>query len=124
MSSSVVTADISSMDTSENPCPDTTKERGLQEIYIVGLPLEGIDSKITDLSADSKLIRADIAGIQDKVTDLGHNLHTIENKVAAFPDNELELQFLCNKLTDLEDRSSRDKCLLFWFARKKQRVHL
>ncbi|KAJ1126662.1 hypothetical protein NDU88_005069 [Pleurodeles waltl] len=53
MSSSVLTTNLSSTYAPENPCPDTTMERILREISAVGLCLEAMDSKITDLSADS-----------------------------------------------------------------------
>ncbi|KAJ1218081.1 hypothetical protein NDU88_005667 [Pleurodeles waltl] len=45
---------------------DTAMEHILQEIAAVGRHLEAVDSKITDLSTDSKSIRADIAGFHDK----------------------------------------------------------
>ncbi|KAJ1124273.1 hypothetical protein NDU88_002734 [Pleurodeles waltl] len=55
--------------------PDTAMERILQEITAVGHRLEAINSKIMDLSTNSKPIRADRAGFQDKVTDLDHCLN-------------------------------------------------
>ncbi|KAJ1099209.1 hypothetical protein NDU88_004313 [Pleurodeles waltl] len=94
MSSSAVTFDPSSTDCPVDSRPDTAMESSLQEISAVGRHLEAIGSKITDLSADSRSIRTDIAGFQDKVTDLDHRLHTVESKVAALPANEPELQFL------------------------------
>ncbi|KAJ1120854.1 hypothetical protein NDU88_009003 [Pleurodeles waltl] len=82
--------------------------------------LEAMNSKIMSLSADSKSIQAGLAGFQDKVTDLDHHLHTVENKVAAFLDNGPELRFLCNKLTDLEDRSRRDNVFFFGLQKKTE----
>ncbi|KAJ1152783.1 hypothetical protein NDU88_005558 [Pleurodeles waltl] len=70
---------------------DNAMERILQEISVVGHRLEAVGFEITDLSADSKSIRADIVGLQDKVMDLDHHLLIVENKVAAFPDNQPEL---------------------------------
>ncbi|KAJ1159987.1 hypothetical protein NDU88_000490 [Pleurodeles waltl] len=108
MSSSAVTLGPSSTDAIVDSCPDTAMERILQEISAVGRRLEATDSKIKDLSADSKSIRVNVAGFQDKVTDLGYRLHTVESRLAALPDKEQELQFLRHKLTDLEDRSQRE----------------
>ncbi|KAJ1138615.1 hypothetical protein NDU88_004996 [Pleurodeles waltl] len=93
MFSSAVTLSPSSTDAPVDSPPDTAMERILKEISAVGRRVEAMDSKITDLSADSKSIRADIAGFQDIVTDLDHGLHTIESKVAGLPDNESELHF-------------------------------
>ncbi|KAJ1126828.1 hypothetical protein NDU88_005234, partial [Pleurodeles waltl] len=62
-------------------------ERILQEVTIVGRRMEAMDSKITDLSTDFKLIRADIASFQDKVTDLDHCLNAVESRIAVLPYN-------------------------------------
>ncbi|KAJ1191118.1 hypothetical protein NDU88_000434 [Pleurodeles waltl] len=74
-------------------------ERILQEISAVGRHLQAMDVKITDLSADSKLIRMDIDSFQDKVTDLDHCLLTVEN---------------------LEDRSRRDNVRFFGLPEKEE----
>ncbi|KAJ1110480.1 hypothetical protein NDU88_007831 [Pleurodeles waltl] len=64
MSSSAFPPDPNSMDGTVNP--DTAMERILHKISTVGRHLEAMDSKITDLSADSKSIRADFAGFRPK----------------------------------------------------------
>ncbi|KAJ1203145.1 hypothetical protein NDU88_006939 [Pleurodeles waltl] len=94
MASPVISSGPSPADASVNTRSDTAMERILQEIAVVGHRLEGMDSKITDSSADSKLIQADKAGFQNKVTDLGHRLTAVEGRIAALPDSESELQFL------------------------------
>ncbi|KAJ1171008.1 hypothetical protein NDU88_002879 [Pleurodeles waltl] len=93
MSSSTVPPDPNSMDALVNPCPHTAMEHILQEISAVGRHKEAMDSKIMDLSADSKSIQADIASFQAKITYLVHRLHTVESTVATLLDNEPELQF-------------------------------
>ncbi|KAJ1110622.1 hypothetical protein NDU88_007971 [Pleurodeles waltl] len=100
---------------------DTAMERILQEISAVG---HRLDSKITDLSADFKSIRADIAGFQDKVTELDHRLTTVESNIVTLPDIDSELQFLQHKLADLEDRSRRDNVLFFGLPEKEEGVDL
>ncbi|KAJ1142734.1 hypothetical protein NDU88_009047 [Pleurodeles waltl] len=99
-------------------------ERILQEIPAVVRCLEAMDSKITDLSADSKTIRTGIAGFKDRVTDLDHRLHNVDNRMAALPDLEPELQFLCNKLTDLEDWSRRGKASFFGLREKTEEAEM
>ncbi|KAJ1187464.1 hypothetical protein NDU88_004240 [Pleurodeles waltl] len=69
MSSTAVTPGPSSADDPVDSRSDTAMERILQEISAVCHRLEAMDSKITELSADSKSIHADIAGFQDKVTE-------------------------------------------------------
>ncbi|KAJ1194536.1 hypothetical protein NDU88_003824 [Pleurodeles waltl] len=96
ISSATPTVDHSCTITPETPSPDTAMESILQEISAVGRCLEAMDSKITDLSTDSKSFRADIAGFHDKVTDLDHCLHTVETKMASLLDHEPELQYVCN----------------------------
>ncbi|KAJ1213278.1 hypothetical protein NDU88_000916 [Pleurodeles waltl] len=124
MSSSAATLGPSSTAFPVNSRPDTAMERILQEISTEGCRLEAMDSKITDLSADSKSIWADIAGFQDKDTDLDHRLHTIESRIAAVLDKEPEMQFLRHKLKDLEDRRQRDNVHLFGLPEKVEGTDL
>ncbi|KAJ1116100.1 hypothetical protein NDU88_004319 [Pleurodeles waltl] len=77
----------------------------LQEITAVGLCLEPMDFKITDLSAASASIRTDIACFSEKVADLDQRLTTVEERVGMLPEHDAELRALRVKLTDLEDRS-------------------
>ncbi|KAJ1113024.1 hypothetical protein NDU88_001284 [Pleurodeles waltl] len=72
----------------QGPRPDSDMELILWEISVVGRHLVAMDTKIMDLSADSKSIRADIAGFHDKVTDLDHRRQVVENRMADLPDHE------------------------------------
>ncbi|KAJ1126483.1 hypothetical protein NDU88_004890 [Pleurodeles waltl] len=94
MSSSAITLGPSSTDVPVDYHPGTAIENILHEISAIGCRLQAIDSRITDLSADSKSIRVDIAGLQTKATDLDHCLHTVESRIAPLPDHEPKLQFL------------------------------
>ncbi|KAJ1150455.1 hypothetical protein NDU88_003246 [Pleurodeles waltl] len=85
----------------------------LQDIAAVGRHLEAMDSKIIDLSTGSNSMWADIASFQDKVTDLDHPLTDVKGQLAMLPEWYSELQFLCSKLMDLEDRSPRDQVCFF-----------
>ncbi|KAJ1177536.1 hypothetical protein NDU88_002791, partial [Pleurodeles waltl] len=113
-------ADPGSTDIPETPHQDNNMKRILLEISAVGRQLEAMDTKFTDLSADSTSVRADIAGFQDKVTDLDHRLHNVLSRMEDLPDHEQGLQFLSNKLTDLEDRSRRDNIRLFGLQEKME----
>ncbi|KAJ1153296.1 hypothetical protein NDU88_006057 [Pleurodeles waltl] len=93
MSLTADTPGCSPADTPVDSCSDTAMERILQEISAVDHHLEELDSKIMDLSADSKSIRADIVGFQDKVTQLDHCLTTVESRIVTLLDIDPELQF-------------------------------
>ncbi|KAJ1148121.1 hypothetical protein NDU88_000961 [Pleurodeles waltl] len=69
-------------------------DRILQEITAVGQRLEAMDLKISDLSAASTSIRADIARFQVTVTDLDQRLMTVEDHITAMPDQNTEMQSL------------------------------
>ncbi|KAJ1090703.1 hypothetical protein NDU88_003832 [Pleurodeles waltl] len=103
-----------------NPRSADTIERILQEITAMGRHLEAMDSKISELSAASTSIRANIACFQVKVTDLDHRLTTIEGQLAMLPERDSELQFLRAKITDLEDRSRRDNVCFFGTPENKE----
>ncbi|KAJ1114436.1 hypothetical protein NDU88_002673 [Pleurodeles waltl] len=94
MSSSPTLPDNTVADAMANSHSDTAMEHILQGISAVGRCLETMDSKITDLSADSKSIRVDIASFQATVSELDHRLHAIENQMASLPDNKPKLQYL------------------------------
>ncbi|KAJ1160499.1 hypothetical protein NDU88_001001 [Pleurodeles waltl] len=95
-------------------------ERILQEIATVGHRLEAMDFKITNLATDSKSICTDIASFQDSVTELDHRLTDVEGRLNALTDRKQELQFLQNKLTDLEGRSRKDKVRFFGIPERKE----
>ncbi|KAJ1149615.1 hypothetical protein NDU88_002422 [Pleurodeles waltl] len=83
-------------------------DRILQEISAVGRRLEGMDSAMISLTADTKSIRLDSAGFQTCVLGLEQRVTTIEAQVASSQGRDQELLFLRSKMTDLEDRSRRD----------------
>ncbi|KAJ1126466.1 hypothetical protein NDU88_004873 [Pleurodeles waltl] len=91
----------------------------LQEITAVGQCLEVMELKMSDLSAASTSIRADIARFQVMVTDLDQRLMTAKDHIAAMPVQDTEMRA---KITDLEDRSRRDniRFLVYWNTRKAQ----
>ncbi|KAJ1209670.1 hypothetical protein NDU88_005043 [Pleurodeles waltl] len=92
----------------------------LQEITAMGRRLEAMDLKISDLSAASTSIWADIACFQVKVTDLDHCLTTVEGHLATLLEWVSELQFLRAKITDLEDRSRSDNVCFFGIPEHKE----
>ncbi|KAJ1133207.1 hypothetical protein NDU88_011504 [Pleurodeles waltl] len=94
MSSSPALQDNTTADAMVNSCSDSAIEHILQEISAVGHRLETMDSKITDLLADSKSILVDTASFETTVTDLDHRLHAVENQMASLLDNKPELQYL------------------------------
>ncbi|KAJ1138678.1 hypothetical protein NDU88_005059 [Pleurodeles waltl] len=78
-----------------------------------------MDTKISDLSAESRAIHTDIAGFQDKVTDMVHCLALMEDKLMT-PNRDQELQYLWDKLTDLENQSRRDSVHFFGFLKRAE----
>ncbi|KAJ1119321.1 hypothetical protein NDU88_007507 [Pleurodeles waltl] len=95
-------------------------DRILQEITTVGLRLEAMDSKISDLAVASTSKRADIASSRETVNDLDRRLTTVEDHVVSLPDQEAELRSLRAKVIDLEDRSRRHKVRLFGIPEHKE----
>ncbi|KAJ1166650.1 hypothetical protein NDU88_007049 [Pleurodeles waltl] len=67
-----------------------------------------MDLKISDLSAPSTYIQADIAHFQVMVMDLDQFLMTVKDHIVALPVQDTEMEVLRAKITDLEDRSRRD----------------
>ncbi|KAJ1214166.1 hypothetical protein NDU88_001792 [Pleurodeles waltl] len=72
-----------------------------------------MDLKLSDLSAASTSIQADIAHFKVTVTDLDQRLTTVEDHITAMPVQDTEIHFLRAKITDLEDRSWRDNVRFF-----------
>ncbi|KAJ1143920.1 hypothetical protein NDU88_010222 [Pleurodeles waltl] len=83
---------------------ESTMDRILQEIMVVGYRLEGIDSNISAFMAETKSICADIAGFQNHVTDLEHHISAVEDRLNTLLHRDQELLFLRSKVVDLEDR--------------------
>ncbi|KAJ1142127.1 hypothetical protein NDU88_008454 [Pleurodeles waltl] len=88
-------------------------DRILQEISAVGRKLEGMDSAMLALTAETRSMRLEIAGFQSQISGLDQRVATVETQVASWTDNGQELMHLRSKLTDLEDRSRRNNiCLM------------
>ncbi|KAJ1100551.1 hypothetical protein NDU88_005633 [Pleurodeles waltl] len=103
-----------------DPRPSDATDRILQEITAVGRRLEAMDLKISDLSAASTSIWADIARFQVTVTDLDQCLTTIEDHIVALPVWGAEIQSLWAKITHLEDRTRRDNVRFFGIPEHKE----
>ncbi|KAJ1118843.1 hypothetical protein NDU88_007030 [Pleurodeles waltl] len=100
--------------------PTDATDRILQEITAVGWRLEAMDLKISDLSAASTSIRADIAYFQVMVTDLDQTLTTVEDHIVDLLALDVEIRSLQVKITDLEDRSRRDNVRFFDISEHKE----
>ncbi|KAJ1206205.1 hypothetical protein NDU88_001614 [Pleurodeles waltl] len=94
---------------------ESTMDHILQEIWAVGRRLEGMDSAIASLTAETKSIRMDIASFQTRILGLEQRVLTVEVRASSFQDRDQELLFLRSKLTDLEDRSRRDNVRFLGF---------
>ncbi|KAJ1115684.1 hypothetical protein NDU88_003906 [Pleurodeles waltl] len=94
-------------------------DRILQEITAVGRRLDAMDLKISDLSAASTSILADIACFQEMVTDLDQRLTTIEDHIATLPELDAELRSVRAKITDLEVEG---QCPFFWHTGTQGRL--
>ncbi|KAJ1122176.1 hypothetical protein NDU88_000680 [Pleurodeles waltl] len=87
-------------------------DRILQEISAVGRKLEGMDSAMMALTAETRSMRLEIAGFQSQILGLDQRVATVETQVASWTDNGQELMHLRSKLMDLEDRSRRNNIRL------------
>ncbi|KAJ1127863.1 hypothetical protein NDU88_006256 [Pleurodeles waltl] len=83
--------------------PDTTIDHILQEITSVGRRLEGMDSNISELMAETKSIHMDIVGLQNRAMDLEHHVSMAENHFNTLMERDQELLFLQSQVIDLED---------------------
>ncbi|KAJ1111232.1 hypothetical protein NDU88_008568 [Pleurodeles waltl] len=92
-----------------------TMDRILQEISAVGRKLEGMDSALASLTAETKSMCLDMAGFQSQVTGLEQRVTLVETHVASWVDRNQELLYLQSKLIDLEDRSRRDNVCFLGF---------
>ncbi|KAJ1128379.1 hypothetical protein NDU88_006758 [Pleurodeles waltl] len=99
---------------------ESTMDRIFQEISAVGRRMEGLDSAMISLTADTKSIHLDIAGFQTRVLGLEQWVTMIEAQVASSPDRDQELLFLYSKMMDLEDRSQRDNVRLLGFPENNE----
>ncbi|KAJ1213713.1 hypothetical protein NDU88_001345 [Pleurodeles waltl] len=97
---------------------DNTIERIPQEITAVGRRLEGMDSTMSTLAAETKSICLDIASFQSRMTGLEQCVTAMEDHLNTVPERDQELLFLRSKLIDLEDRSHRDNVRFFGFPER------
>ncbi|KAJ1132321.1 hypothetical protein NDU88_010645 [Pleurodeles waltl] len=67
--------------------------------------LEGMDSTISALAAETKSVHLDIAGFQSRMKGLEQRVTTMEDHLNTMPERDQELLFLRSKLIDFEDRS-------------------
>ncbi|KAJ1174957.1 hypothetical protein NDU88_000248 [Pleurodeles waltl] len=98
-----------------NRAQESTMDRILQEISAVGRRLEGMDSAMVSLAAETKSIRTEIASFQTRVLGLEQRVSKVEAHASSFQDRDQELLFLRSKLTDFEDRSRRDNVRIIGF---------
>ncbi|KAJ1156050.1 hypothetical protein NDU88_008775 [Pleurodeles waltl] len=91
-----------------NVTQSATMDCILQEISEVGRKLEGMDSAMASLTAETKSMPLDIAGFQTQVTRLDQRVTSVETHIASWVDRDQELLYLRSKLIDLEDRSRRN----------------
>ncbi|KAJ1152882.1 hypothetical protein NDU88_005656 [Pleurodeles waltl] len=76
----------------------STIDRILQDILVVGCNLEGMDSAMVSLTAETKSIRLDIAGFQSRVLGLEQQVTTVKAQVTSSRDRDQELMFLYSKM--------------------------
>ncbi|KAJ1205431.1 hypothetical protein NDU88_000866 [Pleurodeles waltl] len=92
-----------------------TMDRILQEISAVSRKLEGMDSAMEALTAETRSMCLDIAGFQSQISGLDQRVATVETQVASWTAKDQELLHLRSKLTDLEDRSRRNNVRFLGF---------
>ncbi|KAJ1206815.1 hypothetical protein NDU88_002212 [Pleurodeles waltl] len=85
------------------------------QISAVGRKLEGMDSAMVALTAETRSMRLEIVGFQSQISGLDRRVTTVETQVASWTDRGQELMHLRSKLTDLEDRSHRNNIHLLGF---------
>ncbi|KAJ1188590.1 hypothetical protein NDU88_005349 [Pleurodeles waltl] len=94
---------------------ESTMDRILQEMSVVGRRLEGMDSAMVSLTAETKYICMEIASFQTRVLGLEQRVSKMEAHASSFQDRDQELLFLRSKLTDLKDNSRRDNVRFLGF---------
>ncbi|KAJ1149048.1 hypothetical protein NDU88_001868 [Pleurodeles waltl] len=90
-------------------------DRILQEILAVGRELEGMDSAMVELTAETRSMHLEIADFQSQISGLDQRVTSVETQVTSWTDRDQELMHLHSKLTDLEDRSRRNNICLLGF---------
>ncbi|KAJ1152823.1 hypothetical protein NDU88_005598 [Pleurodeles waltl] len=104
---------------SHNTMSDNTQgalmDRILQEISAVDRKLDGMDTAMSALTAETRSMRLEIAGFQSQISGLDHRVAAVESQVVLQTDRDQELLYLRSKLTDLEDRSRRNNVRFLGF---------
>ncbi|KAJ1140679.1 hypothetical protein NDU88_007027 [Pleurodeles waltl] len=90
-------------------------DRILQGILAVIRKLEGMDSAMVGLTAETRSMHLDIAVFQSQISGLDKRVVTVETQVASWTDRDQELLHLRSKLTDFEDRNRRNNIRLLGF---------
>ncbi|KAJ1100526.1 hypothetical protein NDU88_005608 [Pleurodeles waltl] len=90
-------------------------DRILQETSAVGRKLEGMDTAMSALTAETRSMRLEIAGFQSQISGLDHRVAAVESQVVLQTNRDQELLYLRSKLTDLEDRSRRNNVRFLGF---------
>ncbi|KAJ1198491.1 hypothetical protein NDU88_002332 [Pleurodeles waltl] len=104
-----------SHDTMSDNSQGASMDRILQEISAVGRKLEGMDTAMSALPAETRSMRLEIAGFQSQISGLDHRVAAVESQVVLQTDRDQELLYLRSKLTDLEDRSHRNNIRFLGF---------
>ncbi|KAJ1179792.1 hypothetical protein NDU88_005026 [Pleurodeles waltl] len=104
-----------SHDTMSDNAHGVSMDHILQEISAVGCKLEGVDTAMTALTAETRSMRLEIAGFQSQISGLDHRVAAVESQVALQTDRDQEVLYLRSKLTDLEDRSRRNNIRFLGF---------
>ncbi|KAJ1124320.1 hypothetical protein NDU88_002781 [Pleurodeles waltl] len=104
-----------SHDTMSEDTQGASMDRILQEISAVGRKLEGMDTAMSALTAETRSMRLEIAGFQSQISGLVHRVAAVESQVVLQTDRDQELLYLRSKLIDLEDRSRRNNILFLGF---------
>ncbi|KAJ1128060.1 hypothetical protein NDU88_006447 [Pleurodeles waltl] len=107
----------------DNPAgsaPDTKIDCILQETKALGRRLEGRESNISAITAETKPICMNIVGFQNCVTDLEHCISVVVDCLNTLPERDQELIFFRSKVIDLEDRGRRDNVHFFGFSERTE----
>ncbi|KAJ1213966.1 hypothetical protein NDU88_001595 [Pleurodeles waltl] len=104
-----------SHDTMSDNTQGASMDRILQEISAVGRKLEGMDTAMSALTAETRSMSLEIAGFQSQISGLDHRVAAVESQVVLQTDRDQELLYLRSKLTDLEDRSRRNNVRFLGF---------
>ncbi|KAJ1114672.1 hypothetical protein NDU88_002907 [Pleurodeles waltl] len=97
-----------SHDTMSKDTQGSSMDHILQEISSVGRKLEGMDTAMSALTAETRFMHLEIAGFQSQISRLDHRVAAVESQVVLQTDRDQELLYLRSKLIDLEDRSRRN----------------